>query len=344
VSIRDLARHLDISIGTVSRALNGKSDVNSETRRRVLEAAEQLGYVPNQSGRSLRQGTNNTIGFMIETGADTTAHGDTFFMSVFDGVQAVFARHRLDLLALLCSSDENSYEYLRRMVPRGFVDGLIISATQRIDPRIDYLAERRIPFIALGRSLTDAGHPWFDLDFEGMARMAVERLVARGHKRIAVTAPVNEINLGYLFVESYQAALDANGIAFDPELVVRATPNEAGGYDVARRLMAMKERPTAVLLVNEVMSVGLYRGLHEAGILPGRDMAVIGRDSPHARFLSPSLTCFRLSLRGLGIALAEALLSTMPAYRHIYPGSPRSKIWPMELVAGESDAFALTAD
>jgi DNA-binding LacI/PurR family transcriptional regulator len=343
VSIRDLARHLDISIGTVSRALNGKSDVNPDTRRRVLEAAERLGYVPNQSGRSLRQGTTNTIGFMIETGSDTTAHGDTFFMSVFDGVQAVFARHRLDLVALLCSSDESSYDYLRRIVARGFVDGLIISATQRVDPRIDYLAGRNIPFIALGRSLTDAGHPWFDLDFEGMARMGVERLVAHGHRRIAVTAPVNEANLGYVFVESYQAALKANGIAFDPDLVVRATPNETGGYDVARRLIAMKERPTAVLLVNEVMSVGLYRGLHEAGILPGRDMAVIGRDSPHARFLSPALTCFRLSLRELGIALAEALLSTMPAYRDVYPGSPRRKIWPMELVAGESDAFELKA-
>ena len=84
--IRQLAEHLDISIGTVSRALNGKPDVNEETRRRVLEAAEQLGYVANQAGRSLRKGATGIIGFMMETGHDVTGQGGTFFMRVFDGV------------------------------------------------------------------------------------------------------------------------------------------------------------------------------------------------------------------------------------------------------------------
>ena len=134
--IRRLAQHLDISIGTVSRALNGRPDVNEETRRRVLEAAERLGYVANQSGRSLRQGTTNIIGFMMQTGTEITGQGDTFFMSVFDGVQAVFARHKLDLVALLCSSEEDPTDYLRRVVARGFADGLILSATRRHDPRI----------------------------------------------------------------------------------------------------------------------------------------------------------------------------------------------------------------
>src|SRR5258707_10831987 len=101
LSIRDLARRLDISIGTVSRALNGKSDVNPETRKRVLAAAKALGYVANQSGRSLRQGVTNTVGFMIDTDSEMSAHGDTFFMAVFDGVQSVLARHQLDLAVLL---------------------------------------------------------------------------------------------------------------------------------------------------------------------------------------------------------------------------------------------------
>ncbi|MCE3519329.1 LacI family transcriptional regulator, partial [Escherichia coli] len=89
-----------------SRALNGKADVNQETRERVLEAAKQLGYVPNQSGRSLRQGTTNTIGFMIESTIETVDTGGSFFMPVFEGVQSVFRRHHLDLVALLCGTDE----------------------------------------------------------------------------------------------------------------------------------------------------------------------------------------------------------------------------------------------
>ena len=130
--IHQLAQHLNMSIGTVSRALNGKPDVNAETRKRVLEvAAEEFGYVPNQSGRALRKGATSVIGFMMQTGSEITGQGDTFFMSVFDGVQTVFARHKLDLVALLCSSQEDPDDYLRRIVARGFADGLILSATRR---------------------------------------------------------------------------------------------------------------------------------------------------------------------------------------------------------------------
>ncbi|HTO33765.1 MAG TPA: LacI family DNA-binding transcriptional regulator [Pararhizobium sp.] len=340
--IRRLAQHLDISIGTVSRALNGRPDVNEETRKRVLEAAAELGYVPNQSGRSLRQGTTNIIGFMMQTGAEITGQGDSFFMSVFDGVQTVFARHQLDLVVLLCSSEEDRDDYLRRVVARGFADGLILSATQRHDPRFEFLAKRKIPFVTLGRSLTDVGQPWLDLDFEGMAQISIDRLVAKGHRRIAVTRPHDDVNLGYLFVDQSRKALEAHGLTLDPDLIFSSTPNEAGGYQIARQLLARKDRPTAILLVNETIALGLYRGLNEAGCKPGRDIAVIGRQSPQSHFLSPSLTGFKLSRRDLGIALAEALLATMPAFSHFYPEASLRKVWSEDLVEGESDAFSLS--
>jgi DNA-binding LacI/PurR family transcriptional regulator len=341
VGIRRLAEHLDISIGTVSRALNGRPDVNEETRKRVLAAADALGYVPNQAGRALRKGATNIIGFMMETGSEITGDGDTFFMSVFDGVQTVLARHHLSLVALLCSSEEDPQDYLRRIVARGFADGLILSATRRHDERIAFLAKRRIPFITLGRSLTDAGQPWFDLDFESMAKASIDRLVARGHRRIAITAPHDDVNLGYVFIEACRKALAAHDLALDADLIVRSTPNEAGGYAIAKHVLALRERPTAMILVNETIALGLYRGLYEADIRPGRDIAVIGRFSPQAKFLSPSLTCFRLSLRDLGIALAEALLGTMPAFAEAYGDGAVRRLWPFELVEGESDALRL---
>ena len=97
VGIKRLAEHLNISIGTVSRALNGRPDVNDETRKRVLEAAAELGYVANQSGRNLRQGNTNAIGFMIESGVDTAGNSDNFFLGVFDGVRKV-ARNTREIL------------------------------------------------------------------------------------------------------------------------------------------------------------------------------------------------------------------------------------------------------
>jgi DNA-binding LacI/PurR family transcriptional regulator len=341
IGIKRLAEHLSISIGTVSRALNNRPDVNEETRKRVLEAAAELGYVANQSGRSLRRGVTGVIGFMMKTGHEITGQGDTFFMSVFDGVQTVLSRHHLDLVALLCSSDEDADEYLRRMVSRGFADGIIISSTQRIDPRISFLAERRMPFVTLGRSKTDAGQPWLDIDFASIARVSIDRLVAKGHRRIAITMPHDDTNLGYVFREAGEAAMARHGLSLDPAFVFPSMPNEAGGYTIARALLAQEERPTAIILVNESITTGLYRGLTEANYLPGRDIAVIGRDSPQSKFLSPSLTGFRESLRDLGIALGEALLASMPAYAHVYTTGIVRKVWPTELVEGDSDAFVV---
>lgn len=344
IGIKQLAQHLNISIGTVSRALNGRPDVNEETRRRVLDAAAEFGYAPNQSGRSLRQGTTKTIGFMIGSVGDTVGTSDNFFLEVFDGLQTVLARHHLDLIVLPCAAAEEPLQYLQRMVARRMIDGLIISATLVRDPRIDFLNTAHVPFVALGRSATGGPHPWIDLDFAGVAGMAVDRLVAKGHRSIAVGVPDTAINLGVIFLDSYKRALARHGIAFVPEWVIPAASSEHGGYEVANKLLALESRPTAVILVHELMAIGLYRRLNEAGIQPGRDIAVIGfRESPQSRFLSPTLTCFRMSLRDLGIALGETLLGSTPAYAETYPLTVAGRVWPLQLVAGESDAMSIVS-
>lgn len=337
--IKRLAQQLNVSIGTVSRALNGKPDVSDKTRRRVIEAAAAMGYAPNQAGRALRKGSTGIVGFMMQTGSQITGEGDVFFMSVFDGVQTVFARHQLDLVALLCSSEEDPDAYMRRVVARGFADALIISATKRVDRRIEFLAGHKIPFIALGRSETDAGHPWIDLDFEGMAEVGVSRLLAKGHRRIGIFAPDDDANLGHVLVEAYRRTLERHGIGFDPELIFRAPPNERGGHQIAQAIGALPaaRRPTGFVLTNEVMCLGLYNGLYKVGLVPGKNFAIIGRDSPQAHYLVPKLTCFRLSLRDLGIALAESLLATMPGYAETYPLGIVRRVVPLELVVGESD-------
>lgn len=333
--IRQLAEHLDISIGTVSRALNGKADVNPQTRQRVLQAAEKLGYVANQSGRSLRKGSTGVIGFMMQTGPEITGQGDTFFMSVFDGVQTVLARHNLDLVALLCSSSEDPDAYLQRTVARGFADAIILSATRRNDARFELLDRHKIPFISLGRSLTDVGQPWIDLDFEGMADATMERFILAGHTEIGVIWPDGDLNLGYVFIERCRHVLGKHGLSLRDENIFRAKPSESGGYAVARQIAAAPSRPSAITLVNETLVTGLYKGLEESGLRPGKDIAIVGRHSPHTQFLSPSLTGFNLSLRDLGVGLAEALLSLMPAFQENYSVNSR-QLWPMDLIEGES--------
>lgn len=341
VGIKRLAHHLNISIGTVSRALNGRPDVNEATRQRVLFAANELGYVANQSGRSLRRGMTGAIGFMIQTGPRFNVQGDNFFTSVFDGVQTVLNRHHLDLVALLCSASEDPDQYLRRMVLRGFVDGMIISHTLRVDPRIAFLADRNVPFVTLGRSTTDAGQSWLDIDFESIGRLAVERFVSRRHRNIAVALPMDEINFGHVLHAAVRETMAKHGLNLDPQNILRSLPGDAGGFEIAAQLRHLTSRPTAIVLSDESLAIGLYRGLAEHGIVPGRDIAVIGRDSLPVRFMSPTLTRYGQSLRDLGIALGEALLASMPAYQHFYPTGNVRAVWPLEFIEGESDAFEI---
>ena len=236
MNIHDLARHLNVSIGTVSRALNGRSDVSDETRRRVLAAAETLGYSPNQSGRSLRQGATGIIGFMVVTNRERAEKGEAFFMSVFDGLQSHLATCGYDLVVLLCSADQDPNAYLRRVVERRLADAVIISDTQSRSPH-------RLPDETQGavrrfrRSESGGDHAWLDLDFEGAAEQGVERLVRFGHRHIAVATSSNEVNYGYLFADACRAALLRYGI------VLRRISRAARGAQRDRRSSGRRAAP-----------------------------------------------------------------------------------------------------
>ena len=332
-----LAEELGISTGTVSRALNGKPDVSEGTRQLVLDAAKRLGYAPNQAARALAQGTTRSVGFMMDLERETAASSEYFFMGVFDGVQSVLTEHGLDLLVLPRPSKEPALTYLERYVARGVFDGMILAATQRVDPRIELLESAGIPFVTLGRSTSGKTYPWIDLDFEGVAHAAVDRLVAAGHKRIAITVPTSGINFGPLFEAAYRDALARHGIPFDPQLVFPTGRNEDAGYRLVDEMLVRSDPPTALILIFETVAIGIYRRLSELGKAAGRDLALIGfRDEPTVRFLTPSLTCFSAPLHDLGEDLARALLPRIPGFGTNPSAPPIRRLAPLTLRAGES--------
>ncbi|MGA2043938.1 MAG: substrate-binding domain-containing protein [Roseiarcus sp.] len=309
--IRDLARHLDLSIGTVSRALNGKTDVNPRTRARVLEAAARLGYSANQSGRSLRRGQTDLVGVIVPTGGGQTLI-DPVFLSVLDGLRRSLRAEGLDLAIFLHGADEDLFGSLRRLTERGLVDGLIVSDTQRIDPRIDYLIERKRPFVAFGRSHSGGGHAWVDPDFGGAVDAAIAMLTARGHRRIALALPPGETNYLHLILDAYRAAIARLGLPAPRAYVQRRPGDEAGGHAAGAALLAAEPPPTAILVSEAMQAAGLYRRLAEGGLLPGRDISVVGILPEHrAWVLAPALTAYQTDWTGIGAQLGEALMAAM---------------------------------
>ena len=311
IGIRDLARQLDISIGTVSRALNGKADVNPATRQRVLEAAARLGYSPNQSGRSLRRGQTDLVGVIVPTGPQG-ALITPVFLSVLDGLRRTLQESRRDLAIFLQGQDEEIFGSLRRLTERGLVDGLIISNTLRVDPRIDYLVEKRTPFAAFGRSLSGGDHAWVDPDFESAAAAAVDRLAELGHRRIALVLATGEMNYMHLIGETYLGAMQRHGFDVAPDWLQTRPAGEGGGAEAGAALIAADPRPTAVLVSDARQVFGLYRALRESGLEVGRDMSIIGLlPDASAQAASPSLAMFQTDWTAIGARLSEALIGEM---------------------------------
>ncbi|GAB0112835.1 LacI family DNA-binding transcriptional regulator [Acidisoma sp. C75] len=338
--IRDLAAHLGISIGTISRALNNRPDVNPETRARVIAAAEKLGYTPQQSGRSLRKGITHRIGLLWEIPSGREAYGEPFFLSLFGGTQAVLGKRGYDLVVMLDQpgADDDPLARLRRIVQRREVDALILPWTRARDSRLDYLAETRLPFVALGRSLSGGAHPAIDLDFERAGEAAAGRFAAAGHQHIGIGLPEEALMQKRFFLAGFRQGLAAAGLALPDGAIAEGAVTAAGGYAIACRLLERSPRPTAILLIDSSMAVGLYRRLAELGLQAGRDVAVIGgvHDTPVTEFLVPALSCFTLDTAALGRRLAAVLLERLEG------GAPAggTELWPLDFLARQSDAWA----
>jgi DNA-binding LacI/PurR family transcriptional regulator len=341
VGIRELAEHLNLSIATVSRALNDSEEVSEATRRRVVEAASRLGYSPQQAGRSLRQGRSNTVGLMLPAKGPDESYTLSLFFPLAEGIQSVLAPHAIDLVLVQGRSDQSELGQVRRMVERRVVDGLILAGTRRRDPRIEYVADQGFPFVAFGRSQSGGVHAWVDLDFEAGAEAAVERLVGFGHRRIAIGIPDDDAMQGHVYLRAWRRALRGHGLSAPEELAYRGELSERGGYRITQAVLSAPpiRRPTAILFQSDCMAIGAYRKLAELGLRPGSDLAVSGGvlTGELAEYLSPQLTGFRIALRPLGKRLAEVLLRQLARRPGTRSEPPVQERWPIELLARPSD-------
>ena len=306
IGIRQLARHLGLSIGTVSRALNDRDDVNAETRQRVLEAAEELGYSPNQSGRSLRRGRTDLVAMIVPSGPDDTLI-NTVFLSVLNGLKRRLGAHGLDLAMFVEDGREDRLAALRRVTEREIADALIIADTESVDPRVDYLLKLKRPFVTFGRTKTPARHAFVDPDFDAAVEDAVGHLAALGHERIGLVLPDRPMHYLALVEAGYRRALGVHRLPVEEGLHLRRPAGERGGLEAADALIGSDRPPTAVLVTDSMHAVALYRRLGERGLRPGRDVSVLALlPEARAQYLIPTLTTVRTDWTAIGQKLADA--------------------------------------
>lgn len=332
-AIHDLARELGISISTVSRALAGKSNVTEATRQRVMLAAERIGYAPNRSGSSLRSGATSSVTFVL-TPHPQLLYSESFFMPLLAGAQQALAAVGLDLVVALGHPGDGQLGQIRQLVESRSTDAIMLAWTRVRDARIQYLSDIGFPFATMGRSESGGAFPYLDIDFEDLGRRATTRLLARGHRRVALINTAPDLMFHHFLLQGYRGAIEAHGIAFDPALAREDPMTGQGEQGLVADLLSLRPPPTAVLACGETMLGGIWRALAERGLRPGADLAVIAvTDGPLQAFLQPSITSFHAPLREFGCRLAEILVAAMPGSNRVVIQEVRA----LALLEGASD-------
>lgn len=306
LTLKALGRLAGVHPSTVARVLNDdpRQRVSEEVRQRILALASEHNYQPNHLARSLRTKRSAVIGTLIPDIANP------FFALLFRGIEDALAER--DFSVILANTDDNRAREERgvAMLRGRQVDGLILATARRHDPTIERLAAEHVPFVLVNRH-TDANYPNAVVpnDYAG-AGMAVDHLVALGHRRIGHIAGSDEMSTGATRRRGYRDALARHHIPFDPALLVEGSYRDAGGFEAMRRLLALPDPPTAVFAVNDLAAAGAIRAIQEAGLQVPRDISLVGfNDLSTVVATSPGLTTLRVPLHAMGMAAARRLLA-----------------------------------
>jgi LacI family transcriptional regulator len=309
VTLKDVARHAGVHPGTASRALNVETRglVNEETARRVLAAAEELGYRPNPIARGLKTSRSYTVGVLIP---DLT---NPLFPPIVRGIQ-----DRLEEAAYtpLIANTENDPDRERadfEAMRARQVDGFIAATARRDHDLLTRPGELGLPVVLVNRRLEDAALPSAVGDDKAGILLAVRHLVDLGHRRIAHLAGPQDISTGYLRYEGFLEAIEAAGAEADPKLIlIGDAVIESEGSRLCADLLDGGRECTAIVAANDLMALGCYDVLEERGIACPEEISVIGfNDMPFAAHFRPPLSTIRIPQYELGARAAELLLTTM---------------------------------
>lgn len=324
VNIKAVAEKAGVSTATVSHVINQTRFVREETRQRVLEAIERLNYQPSAIARGLVTNSTQIIGLII---SDIT---NPFFTAVARGVEDVINQHGYH--TIFCSTDEDPAredEYLRLLSARQ-IDGLIMAPTGFRSERLIQMAETHLPIVLLDRDTPGLQAPLVGVDNELGGYQATRRLIELGHRRIAVLMGMESISTLRDRLKGYQRALQEAQIPLDPSLIIRSDPHfydaQAGlpgdplhlptntqmtpvAYEALRQLLIATDRPSAIFVTNNQMTLGALYAFRERGLNCPEDISLIVFDDQEwAPLFSPPLTVIRQPTYRLGQTAAQLLM------------------------------------
>jgi LacI family transcriptional regulator len=298
-TIRDVARRAEVSVASVSRALNGLNNVRGETRERIIAAAAELGYVPHAGARSLSLARAHAIGVVLPD-----LHGEFFSECVRGMDREASRRGYLLLLSNMHDDSEQSAAALRTM--RGRVDGLLVMAPHIAPESLERALPAALPAVLINAPGEVASRPSLRLDNRAGARAMVEHLLANGYRHVVhIAGPEGNVDAQER-LQGFRDALAelAPGM---PVRIIAGDFNEEAGEAAAQQILSSGEPCDAVFAANDMMAIGCLYALRQAGRRVPEDVAVAGFDDvPLARYLA--LTTIEVRIAEIGARAVSRLI------------------------------------
>jgi DNA-binding LacI/PurR family transcriptional regulator len=313
VTIKDIAKMLGISKSTVSRALSEHSDVNTETRKKILEVAQKLNYQPNTIALNLKQQRTNTIGVIIPETMNR------FFSKATAGIQRIANLAGYNII--ICQSDESllSEKNNLRSLIAARVDGVLISVSEETDhnDHFDSLLQKKIPVVFFDRIVEGLNTSNVITDNYEIALEGTEHLIEQGCKRIAWVSGPQHLYNSKNRLEGYKYALTKHGIPVQEEYIISSHFKGGNVEEYTHYLLNLPHPPDGIFAINDYAAIEMIHIIKKHGLQVPKDIAILGFNNERiGRFIEPSLSTIDLSAYDMGAAAAEILIEQIKHEEH----------------------------
>lgn len=310
VTIKDVAALAGVSPSTVSRTCKNNPSISEETKERVRKAMAELGYEPNFQASNLASQNSRTIGIILPASAKEV-YENSFYLEAIQGISH-YCNGRQYMTTIVTGQDEAEIlDAVRSMSRSGKVDGFIILYSKKDDPVIDYLFNEGLLYILIGKATQYTNQTiYIDNDNLLAGREATEYLYQLGHRRIAYLGSDSSLMFSADRKAGYQLALASHQLPVRPEYCVEVKNVSENNEETIRGLLMQKDRPTAILVSDDILAVSLERVCLENHLAIPEDLSIISfNNSLFARLTSPQLTSIDIGAGQLGSEAASQIIN-----------------------------------
>ncbi|WP_243292275.1 LacI family DNA-binding transcriptional regulator [Bacillus sp. FJAT-47783] len=312
VTIKDVAKHANVSPSTVSRVIADHPRISEETKRKVRKAMEQLGYHPNFQARSLANKSTETIGVVMPSSTNY-AFQNPFFPEVLRGISMKAHEIGYGLYLSTGTKEEEIYREVVSMVQGGRVDGIVLLYSRIHDQVMNYLFEENFPFIVIGRPYEHTDDiTYVDNDNVAISKEVTNYLIELGHDRIAFVGGDLDLVVTVDRLVGYKEALQHARIPYRSEYFVQERFLREGGREAIKALLSLPEPPTALVVADDMMAFGIMSHLESLKITVPEQISIISFNNLMvAEYSKPPLTTVEINIFQLGYEATNCLIEKM---------------------------------